>query len=73
MKSKGAFKRILELRNSPSLRKQIEKSQNQLKQQKKYPYRKQHIFIKPNLNFECNDFTVPVDWAAEAAVRQDVF
>ena len=72
MKGKRAFKRILELRNSPSLRKQIEKSQNQLKQQKRYPYRKQHIFVKPNLTFECNNFTKSVDWAAEAAVRQDV-
>ena len=66
MKSKRAVKRILELRNSPSLRKQIEKSQNQLKQQKKCPYKKRCVFVKPNLNFDCNDYTEITNWAVEA-------
>ena len=52
---KRAFERILDIRNNPSLRAQIKKSQHQLKQQKKCLYKKHCVFVKPNLNFDCND------------------
>ena len=63
---KQAVDQILRIRNDEDFKAKAESEQKKLKQSKKCAYKKQRIFLKPNINYEAEDYLDVICWDTQA-------
>ena len=61
-----AVNRILAIRNDEVVKEKVKKTQLAFKQKKKCSFKKQRVFIKPDLKYDSQDYVDIIDWENEA-------
>ena len=61
-----AVNQILKIRNNETLKEEVRKKQHQLRQKKKCPYKRQRIFVKPEINYEADSYVNLIRWDDQA-------